>query len=40
MTARAYVAPVELGDGNWNIRMEAIAGDGTLFEQRVVLIKE
>ncbi|WP_397542514.1 FixH family protein [Roseovarius salis] len=36
----AYVAPVSLGDGNWNIRMEAIAGDGTLFEQRVVLIKE
>jgi nitrogen fixation protein FixH len=36
----AYVAPVELGEGNWNIRMEAIAGDGTLFEQRVVLIKE
>ncbi|MGR3314735.1 MAG: FixH family protein [Roseovarius indicus] len=36
----AYVAPVELGGGNWNIRMEAIAGDGTNFRQRVVLIKD
>ena len=36
----AYVAPVELGGGNWNIRMEAIAGDGTAFQQRVVLIKD
>lgn len=37
---RAYVAPVDLGDGNWNIRMEAIADDGTLFEKRLALIKE
>ncbi len=36
----AYIAPVELGGGNWNIRMEAIAGDGTPFQQRVVLIKD
>lgn len=36
----AYVAPVELGGGNWNIRMEAIAADGTPFRQRVVLIKD
>jgi len=36
----AYVAPMELGDGNWNIRMAAIAGDGTQFRQRVVLIKD
>lgn len=34
---RAYVAPVELGDGNWNIRMKAEAFDGTPFEQRVIL---
>ena len=34
---RAYVAPVELGDGNWNIRMTAKALDGTEFTQRVVL---
>lgn len=33
----AYVAPVELRDGNWNIRMVAVAQDGTPFEQRVVL---
>lgn len=33
----AYVAPIELAGGNWNIRMEAVANDGTLFTQRVVL---
>lgn len=33
----AYVAKAELGDGNWNIRMEARAEDGTEFTQRVVL---
>lgn len=33
----AYVAPVELGAGNWNIRMTALASDGTPFSQRVVL---
>ncbi|MEP2030709.1 MAG: FixH family protein [Paracoccaceae bacterium] len=33
----AYVAPVELGAGNWNIRMKAMAQDGTEFTQRVVL---
>ena len=31
----AYVAPMELNDGNWNIRMLAIAKDGTEFRQRV-----
>ncbi|WP_210115073.1 FixH family protein [Roseovarius aestuariivivens] len=35
-----YSAPVPLGDGNWNIRMRALAQDGTEFRQRVVLIKE
>ena len=34
---RAYVAPVDLRDGNWNIRMVAVAPDGTTFQQRVVL---
>ena len=34
---QAYVAPAELGDGNWNIRMVAQALDGTRFEQRVIL---
>lgn len=33
----AYVAPVTLADGNWNIRMTALAEDGTQFSQRVVL---
>lgn len=33
----AYVAPVELGAGNWNIRMVATAQDGTEFSQRVIL---
>ena len=36
----AYVAQVPLGDGNWNIRMTALAEDGTEFQQRVVLIKD
>ncbi len=33
----AYVAPAELGAGNWNIRMTARAQDGTEFTQRVIL---
>lgn len=33
----SYVAPAELSDGNWNIRMKAVAKDGTAFEQRVIL---
>jgi len=33
----AYVAPVDLASGNWNIRMTARAGDGTEFSQRVIL---
>ena len=32
-----FTAPVELGPGNWNIRLEATAPDGTPFRQRVVL---
>jgi len=36
----AYVAEVPLGDGNWNIRLDATAEDGTAFTQRVVLVKE
>lgn len=37
---QAYVAQVDLGDGNWNIRMAARDDSGTLFQQRVVLHKE
>jgi len=33
----AYVAPVTLRDGNWNIRMTALAPNGTTFQQRVIL---
>lgn len=33
----SYYAPIELADGNWNIRMTAQAEDGTLFAQRVIL---
>lgn len=34
---RGYVAPLDLGAGNWNIRMTATAQDGTPFQQRVIL---
>lgn len=34
---RAYVAPVDLASGSWNIRMIAKANDGTEFAQRVIL---
>lgn len=33
----AYVAPLDLADGNWNIRMKAVAQDGTEFVQRVIV---
>ncbi len=33
----AFVAPVDLAPGNWNLRLEARAQDGTLFRQRIVL---
>lgn len=32
-----YEAPLDLGPGNWNIRMTALAEDGTEFIQRVIL---
>ena len=32
-----YTAPVDLAPGNWNLRMRAVAEDGTEFTQRVVL---
>ncbi len=34
---QAYVADASLEPGNWNIRMSAVAQDGTEFHQRVVL---
>lgn len=36
-TGSAYSAPVDLGKGNWNLRLKARAADGTLFQQRIVL---
>lgn len=33
----AFRAPVDIGPGNWNIRLRATAADGTEFRQRVVL---
>lgn len=32
-----FVAPVEVAGGNWNLRMKAVAEDGTAFQQRIVL---
>ena len=31
------VAPVEGGPGNWNLRLTALAADGTEFRQRIVV---
>ena len=35
--AGAFVAPVEAGPGNWNLRIKARAADGTAFQQRIVV---
>ena len=32
-----FTAPVSLAPGNWNVRLTAVAPDGTDFRQRVVL---
>lgn len=32
-----YVAPVDLGAGNWNLRLVAKAEDGTIFRQRIIV---
>lgn len=36
-TGNAYVAPIDLSPGNWNLRLEALAADGTPFRQRIVV---
>lgn len=36
-TGKDYAAPVELTGGNWNLRLEAAAQDGTTFQQRIVI---
>lgn len=33
----SFVAPVSAGLGNWNLRVVAVAGDGTTFKQRIVV---
>ena len=33
----AYVAPLELAGGKWNVRLNAISDNGTEFTQRVIL---
>ncbi|PHQ86912.1 MAG: nitrogen fixation protein FixH [Thalassobium sp.] len=35
-----YRAPVATSAGNWNLRFEAMAKDGTMFRQRVVVLVE
>jgi nitrogen fixation protein FixH len=32
-----FVAPVTAAPGNWNLRLKAVAGDGTTFHQRLVV---
>lgn len=33
----AFVAPIQAGAGNWNLRLKARSADGTLFQQRIVV---
>jgi nitrogen fixation protein FixH len=33
----AFVAPIEAGPGNWNLRLKARSADGTLFQQRIIV---
>ena len=35
-----FRAPIEAGPGNWNLRLEALAADGTRFRQRVIVDAE
>lgn len=37
-TGTHYAAPVTTAPGNWNFRMQAVAEDGTVFTQRVVVL--
>ncbi|RLJ40861.1 nitrogen fixation protein FixH [Litoreibacter meonggei] len=34
----AHLAAAELASGNWNLRLRAIAEDGTVFEQRIPFV--
>lgn len=37
---RAFVAKVDAGAGNWNLRVVARAADGTVFQQRIIVETE
>lgn len=37
---QVYRAPVAAGPGNWNLRLEATAENGTVFRQRVIVLVE
>ena len=34
---QSFVSHVDLGKGNWNLRLVALAADGTTFRQRVIV---
>lgn len=36
-TGTGFTAPVALASGNWNLRLELVASDGTLFRRRIPL---
>ena len=36
-TDTGYVADIDAGPGNWNLRLAAVAEDGTAFRRRSVL---
>lgn len=33
-----YTAPITAGPGNWNLRLKAVAADGTAFHQRIIVL--
>ena len=33
-----FVAPIEVGSGNWNLRITARSVDGTKFQQRIIVV--
>lgn len=37
---QVFRAPVEANDGNWNLRLVALADDGTRFRQRIIVAVE
>ncbi len=37
---QVYRAPVAAGPGNWNLRLDATAENGTVFRQRVIVLVE